>query len=151
MKTARDLAFAGIASTDDAVRYLLRVRFAECLEKQRALNDSDDEALHGFRLACKRLRFAIERTRDSGIDLKPVAALLSSITDELGAAHDCVVLARRAEKCNADRVARHALQDRNRYVRRAQGLWSGAFRLEGTFAPLASFTGFRWTLPDDGR
>jgi CHAD domain-containing protein len=149
MKTARDLTFPGLASPDDAMRYLLRIRFAECLEKQRALNDSDDEALHGFRLACKRLRYAIDRTPEPGVDLRPVGELLSTMTDELGAAHDCVVLAERAAKCNADRVARRALQDRNRYVRRARRLWNRAFELNGTFAVLAGFTGFHWSLPDD--
>ena len=149
MKSARDLTFPGISSPDDAVRYLLRVRFAECLEKQRALSDGDDEAIHGFRLACKRLRYAIERTPKPGVDLEPAGELLSTITNELGCAHDCVVLAQRAAQCNADRVARHALQDRNRYVRRAQRLWSRAFERNGTFAALAGFTGFRWSVADD--
>jgi hypothetical protein len=62
-----------------------------------------------------------------------------------------VVLAQRAGKCSADRVARHALADRNRYVRRARRLWMQAFELDGAFAPLAGFTGFRWTLPNGDR
>lgn len=148
MKTGRDLSFPGIVSEDAALRFLLRVRFAECLEKQRALNDGNDEALHAFRLACKRLRYAIERTPKPGVDLEPAADLLSKITDELGCAHDCVVLAQRAANCNADRVARRSLRDRNRYVHRAQRMWKHGFEVDGTFEPLAQFTGFGWALPD---
>jgi|SRR5579884_644995 len=147
MKAARDLTFPGVADAGDAIRYLLRVRFAECLAHQNALNDDDDEALHAFRLACKRLRYAIDRTPEPGIDLKAVASVLSNITDELGCAHDCVLLARRAAKCNADRVARRALQDRNRCIRRTQRVWSSGFETDGAFAPLAQFTGFHWSLP----
>jgi len=143
MKDAREIAFAGVTSQDQAIQRLLRVRFAECLEKQEALTGGDDDAVHAFRLACKRLRYAIERWEEAG-DLKPVTELLSKIADELGAAHDCVVLAKRASECNAHLVVRRALQDRDRYKTRGRRLWYGAFNAHGTFEPLALFTGFHW-------
>ncbi len=151
MKEARAIDFAGVSSPDEAIPFLLRVRFAECLEKQGALNGNDDEAVHAFRLACKRLRYAIERFEDAAEDLKPAAELLSRITDELGAAHDCVVLANRASECKADLVARRALRDRNRYAKRGKRLWYGAFKAEGGFEALALRTGFQWNTAPNGR
>lgn len=144
MKAARDLSFAGIADAQAAVRYLLRIRFAECLEKQHALDGDDDEAIHAFRLACKRLRYAIERMPAANGQLKLVVKLLSDITRELGSAHDCAVLASRASNCNADRVVRLATADRMRYLRRGSHLWRRAFDSAGALEPLAEFTGFRW-------
>lgn len=151
MKEARQISFAGISAPDQAVRMLLRVRFAECLEKQNALNGADDDAVHAFRLACKRLRYAIERWENPGKDLEPVAELLSKITDELGAAHDCVVLAKRASECKAELVVRRALKDRDRYKKRGKRLWYGAFKARGGFEPLALYTGFHWDAAPNGR
>lgn len=145
MKDARDITFLGIADAQEAVRHLLRVRFAECLEKEHALGSGDDEAIHAFRLACKRLRYALERSPADTIDFTPIAKLLGNIAEELGAAHDCVVLAKRALDCDAALVARRALQDRGRYVRRASRMWHDAFESGGAFETLASFTGFCWS------
>ncbi len=146
MKDPREISFAGFTGAQQAVRHLLRVRFAECLEQQSALNGDDDDAIHAFRLACKRLRYALERLPSGSADLTRVANLLEDITDELGAAHDCVVLAERAENCDADLVAARALRDRRRYLQHASRLWGRAFRSGGAFEPLATFTGFQWTL-----
>lgn len=145
MKDAREIAFAGIATPDDAVRHVVRLRFAECLEKQAALSGGGDEAVHAFRLACKRLRYAVERFEQTKTMLAPAAELLSGIADELGAAHDCVVLAARAGTCGADLVTQRALADRDRYVRRAARIWKRGFEEHGAFAPLAAYTGFHWS------
>ncbi len=150
MKEARPIDFAGTGTPDQAMRLLLRVRFAECLEKQHALNGGDDDAVHAFRLACKRLRYAIERWEDAGDGLKPVIELLTKIAEELGAAHDCVVLAKRASQCEAQAVVRRALRDRDRYKSRGKRLWYEAFNADGTFEPLASLTGFHWNATGNG-
>jgi CHAD domain-containing protein len=125
---------------------LLRLRFAECLERQGALGGDDDEALHAFRLTCKRLRYAIERYPEDFPELQPAAECLAQMTDELGAAHDCVVLAELANKHGAQSIAWRARQDRNAAVKRAIKTWRQAFRQDSPFAPLATFTGFTWSL-----
>lgn len=147
MKEPREIAFAGIATPEDAVRQVVRLRFAECMEKQAALSGGDDEAVHAFRLACKRLRYAVERFEQTKATLAPAAELLSGIADELGAAHDCVVLAARAGKCSADLVAQRALAGRDRFVRRAARIWKRGFEDQGAFASLADYTGFHWRTP----
>lgn len=104
-----------------AVARILRDHLNECLAQQHSIFTSDDEAIHDFRLSCKRLRFAIERFDLP--DVQPMAKALSQITDELGSAHDSVVLAKRARKLHADAVAWRALQDRSRFMKRARVLW----------------------------
>lgn len=144
MKRGRDIAFDDVAVPEDAIRTILRIRFAECLASQTTLSSEDDEAMHGFRLACKRLRYAIERFAEEHPELQPAAEILSQMTDELGAAHDCVVLAQRAGKAQANVVRFRTRQDRNRCVKRARRLWQSAFSAQSPFAALAHYTGYTW-------
>ena len=145
MRDVRSIPFDGVATPVDALRQLVRVRFAECLEKQEALLGNDDDAIHRFRLACKRLRFAIEREPESEVDLKPAAELLSRITDQLGCAHDSVVLARRAQNCGAQAAVELSVRDRGRCIRAARELWQRGFKSAAPFEVLVMFTGFHWT------
>jgi CHAD domain-containing protein len=144
VKAGREIDLGALQTPGDAVRRLLRVRFAECLEHQAALAGEDDEAMHAFRLACKRLRYAIERSTGQHPELEAAAVVLSKMTDELGAAHDCVVLGRRAEQIGAPIVASRTRQDRDRFVKRARRLWRTAFAAGSPFAALAQFTGYTW-------
>jgi CHAD domain-containing protein len=131
----------------EAERYVTRVRFAECLQRQSALDGRDDEALHAFRLACKRLRFALERLEQAPADLDRAIALFGRLTDELGFAHDCARLAELAAESDAPLVAARARRDREAYVRQAQRLWRRAFGTQGEFAALAHYAGFTWSVP----
>ncbi|HZZ64755.1 MAG TPA: CHAD domain-containing protein [Candidatus Baltobacteraceae bacterium] len=133
-------------SPQSAIRSLLRLRFAECLEQQHVLSSQDDDAIHAFRLACKRLRYAIERWPQELPQLQPAAQLLSEVTDELGNAHDCAIIADRAQACNANVVGRMVQSDSRRYVARAIVRWRAGFRAQGAFAPLAAFTAYQWSL-----
>jgi CHAD domain-containing protein len=144
MKSARELTFFEARTPQDAVAHLLRVRFAECLSLQTSLFKEDDEALHAFRLACKRLRFAIERVDDNSRTLRPVAEFLTQMTDELGCAHDCVVLAQLSLSQGSPLVARRAKRDREWHVARASARWRRAFRRKGVLGLLAAQTGFHW-------
>jgi CHAD domain-containing protein len=146
VKDVRAIPFDGVARPIDALRQLVRVRFAECLEKQNALLGNDDDAIHRFRLACKRLRFAIERESASEGDLASAAELLSRITDQLGCAHDCVVLARRARDCGAQAAVHLSVRDRARCIRAARDLWQRGFKSGAPFEGLVTFTGFQWTM-----
>lgn len=132
---------------DQAERQAVRVRFAECLQCQHALEGDDDERVHAFRLACKRLRFALERIEPKGRGLKRAQTLLSALTEELGNAHDCARLAEVAGKSGAPLVAVRAHRDRGRYLSRSRHLWRAAFRTNGEFAPLAAYAGFTWSTP----
>lgn len=108
-------------TTQDCARSIVRGHIDRCLRLQAALDTNDNEAIHEFRLACKHLRYAIER-----FDLRQLAAeaeMLGKITDELGSAHDCVLLAKLARKNGASAVTWRALQDRSRYVKRGRALW----------------------------
>ena len=108
-------------SKEHVVAQILRDCTQGCFALQPGLFSSDDEAIHRFRLACKRLRFAIERFETG--ELEATAKALAKITDELGAAHDCVVLAKRARDLNAGTVAWRAQQDRGRHIKRGRQLW----------------------------
>ena len=144
MKGGREIDFGNAASPEQAIRTVLRIRFAEVLERQAALGGDDDGEMHGFRLACKRLRYAIERFNEAHPELQPAAELLSQMTDELGASHDFVVLGERAKKAGADAVIFRTRQERNRYVKRARRLWRDAFRNDSPFAALAQYAGYTW-------
>lgn len=145
MKNPVEMRFASVTEPDRAQRHVVRVRFAEALQKQGALDGADDEALHAFRLACKRLRFAMERLQPARADLAPAADVLASLTDELGGAHDCAELANLATEEAAPLVAARARRDRDRYVVRARRLWRDAFGSRGAFAALAAYAGFGWS------
>ena len=134
------------ASPKDAQRNIVRVRFAQALHQQSALDSHDDERVHAFRLACKRLRSAIERLDPQPPRVDRAEALLSRLTDELGWAHDCTQLAQLAGDCAAPLVATRARRDRDRYVLRARRLWRHAFRSSGEFAELAGYAGFTWSV-----
>jgi len=146
VKRGRDIAFDGVRDCGDAIALVLRVRFAECLERNAALYGEDAEAMHAFRLACKRLRYAIERFRQEAPQLQPAAEFLACMTDELGSANDCTVLAERSERCGRSVLAALARDDRDRYVRRARRLWRRAFKRRGALVDLAQYAGFTWEL-----
>lgn len=146
MKDPVQLQFPATQTPDGAQRHAVRVRFAECLQRQHALRGDDDERIHAFRLACKRLRFALERMDPQPTQLKRAAELLSVLSDELGWAHDCVTLAQVASENGAPLVAQRACRDRERYLTRARRLWRHAFRTNGEFSPLASYAGFTWSI-----
>lgn len=145
MTAPLQLRFPSVETPEQAQRHVVRVRFAECLQRQHALDDGDDERVHAFRLACKRLRFALERMEPMAPELERAASLLSVLTGELGDAHDCARLAEYALEHGAPLVAERARRDRARYLSRARRLLRHAFRANGEFAPLASYAGFTWS------
>jgi CHAD domain-containing protein len=129
----------------DAELHVLRTRYAEVMNEEPWLaSGDDDETLHAFRLTCKRLRFALERVEVAHVVLRRAAALLSEVTDELGKAHDCTMLAELAKDERAPFVAAQSRRDRARHVSRAQNLWHDAFRANGALLALNEWFG------DDG-
>ncbi len=122
-KAAPPPAAAPVATPIDAVRTVLRRHLADCTERQSAFESDDDEALHAFRLSCKRLHYVIERSSPDLPGLGPLAELLSKLTDALGIAHDCIALRESARACSAPLVAVRAQHDRDVHVRLARRLW----------------------------
>jgi CHAD domain-containing protein len=131
-----------LPATVEPDRGIVRVRFAQALARQSSLEGGGDEALHAFRLACKRLRFALERIEGSEFD----AALdvLERISDDLGDAHDCSRLMRLAAECGTPLVCARAQRDRDGAITRARRNWRRAFADDGAFAALAAYGGFSW-------
>ena len=123
LKSAPEPSAAPRAAPREAVRAALRRHLADCIERQAAFESDDDDALHAFRLSCKRLHYVIERSSADLPELDPLAKLLSSLTDALGIAHDCIALSARARACNAPLVALRAQHDRDVHVRLARRLW----------------------------
>jgi CHAD domain-containing protein len=146
MKDPLQIRLRSMQTPAQAERHVIRVRFAECLQREPALEGDDDERVHGFRLACKRLRFALERLESPPEELERAAWLLSRVCDELGWAHDCARLAQVASECGAPAVGARALRDRARYLVRARRVWRHAFKTNGEFAPLAAYAGFSWSI-----
>ena len=144
----RALTFDRREPAHEAVRRLISIRFAEILESGRGFErETNMERLHALRLACKRLRFAIERTNGELPDLTVAAQRLSQIVAELGSFHDCALLLERVRDANASGKLLARIQaDRERNLLRARALWLDAFGEAGPFAPLIAFTGFGRTL-----
>lgn len=140
----RQLSFDCDEPMIDAVRRLIGIRFAEVLECGRGFErETNAERLHALRLACKRLRFAIERTNSALPSLGVAAERLAQIVAELGNLHDSALLVARSSKLNANGTLRARIEaDRERSLLRARALWVDAFTDAGPFMPLVRFTGF---------
>lgn len=79
----RDVGNAG-----DLVERVLQTRLREVHALGGGLRGRDRQALHDFRIACKRLRYALERFALLDPELDGAAANLASLQDALGEAHD---------------------------------------------------------------
>jgi len=131
LKAAPAPSAAPRATPMEAVRTAVRRHLADCIERQAAFESDDDDALHAFRLSCKRLHYVIERSSADLPELDPLAKLLSKLTDALGIAHDCIALRARARACGAPLVALRAQHDRDVHVRLARRLWHHGSVLQG--------------------
>ncbi len=71
---------------------VLQTRLGEARALAHALERREGRELHQFRIACKRLRYAVERFETLDPSLQPVAERLALVADALGEAHDRDVL-----------------------------------------------------------
>jgi CHAD domain-containing protein len=84
-----------LAGVDDARQLVDRVvqaRFREVRALTMGLERRDKQGLHDFRIAGKRLRYALERFQALEPSLEPIADRLALLQDALGEAHDRDVL-----------------------------------------------------------
>lgn len=84
-----------LSDTNDVagvVERVIRGRLREVTGLAGGFQRRDNRGLHEFRIACKRLRYAIERFEPLELSLGSAAEHLSQVQDALGEAHDRDVL-----------------------------------------------------------
>ena len=125
---------------DTIMRRVAIVRFAEVLGLAQALRHARAAELHDLRIACKRLRFALERFSTFEPSLHEAVIRLAQLQDALGDIHDRDVLMELLPKSARNTAHRLEVQ-REDAVTRARALWHDAFATFGPFAGLVHFTG----------
>lgn len=112
----------------ELARRVLQTRGCEVRRLAGGLQQRDQPGLHAFRIACKRLRYALERFEDLEPSLEPVAKALALLQDALGQAHDRDVLLAILPAAMAQ--TEHRLRsEREASVDRAVVLWTQAREL----------------------
>jgi CHAD domain-containing protein len=121
-----------------AMRRVASVRFAEALVLASALREGRPEELHALRIACKRLRYALERFSAAEPALGDAAARLAHVQSALGDIHDRDVLL--AMLPHSARTTTHRLRvQRSDALVRARTMWHDAFTALGPFEGLVRF------------
>ena len=114
----------------DVLERVVRVRTAEAADLAFALQTRDKRDLHALRIACKRLRYALERFEPLDSSLQPAAERLAQIQDALGEAHDRDVLLGILPPTMPE-TERRLLAEREALIDRACALWTLAQRERG--------------------
>jgi CHAD domain-containing protein len=109
-------------------RQVLRTRAAEVRRLAAGLEHRDKRGLHDFRIACKRLRYALERFEDREPPLQATAQRLPLLQDALGEAHDRDVLLSVLPP-TMPQTERRLRDEREAHVDRAVGLWREVLEL----------------------
>ena len=81
-----------MADVRELVARVVQVRLREARTLTAGLERRDKQGLHDFRIACKRLRYALERFGALEPSLETFAERLALLQDALGEAHDRDVL-----------------------------------------------------------
>lgn len=137
---ARRIDLSESFSLDDAMRRIAIVRFAEVLSLAPALRHKRETELHDLRIACKRLRYTMERFSGEQPTLAEAAVRLAQLQDALGEAHDRDVLLGMMDGSLSKTIAR-IRNEREACIERAKALWHDAFAPFGPFEGLVHFTG----------
>jgi CHAD domain-containing protein len=91
MKAAR-IELENVDDLHELVERIVDTRLQEARALAGGLETREKQALHDFRIACKRLRYALERFQELYIAPEAIADRLSQLQDALGEAHDRDVL-----------------------------------------------------------
>jgi len=118
----RRIDLRGARKVADVVERVLRVRHEEVLALAVALESREPQALHDFRIACKRLRYALERFSHRYRELELLAQKLAAIQDALGESHDRDVLLAVLPPTMPETERRLGVE-REEFVARAAELW----------------------------
>jgi CHAD domain-containing protein len=146
---ARPIDLTEACGVDDAMRRIAIVRFAEVLALAPALRSERSNQLHDLRIACKRLRYALERFTPREPSLFAAASRLHQLQDALGDFHDrdnLLTMLGPTLRATAHRV--HT--ERDEALARARALWRDAFATYGPFEGLMRFTGLGYGVGDLG-
>jgi|HubBroStandDraft_4_1064222.scaffolds.fasta_scaffold189637_2 CHAD domain-containing protein len=137
---ARQIDLSDACGVDDAMRRIAIVRFAEVLTLVPALRRGRSRDLHDLRIACKRLRYALESFTPREPALLEAASRLSQLQDALGDLHDRdLLLLVMPKKLHVS--AQSIRIQREDALARARALWRDAFAPYGPFEGLMRFTG----------
>jgi len=136
---ARPIAFSLEEGADEAALRVLAIRFSETLLLSDAFEDEEPLRVHDFRIACKRLRYAIELFRDTlSPEFRDAPGVLSQLQDLLGEVHDCDVLDAMARDCGAKRLRRRIARDRGKKLDAARRVWRSSLRHNGELQAAAA-------------
>lgn len=114
---------AGVNDVGELVARVVQTRLREARALTTALQQPDAQALHDFRIACKRLRYAFERFEGLEPSLEEIADRLALLQDALGEAHDRDVLLAILPPAMAATERRLKIE-REQLVDRAATLWA---------------------------
>lgn len=127
MKPAR-VDLSGVTDAAELARRVVETRLREVRRLAAGLERRDRQGLHDFRIASKRLRYALERFEDIEPSLEASAKGLAALQDALGEARDRDALLAILPAGMAQ--TEHRLRtEREEYVDRAGSLWAQAQEL----------------------
>ncbi|HEY6487224.1 MAG TPA: CHAD domain-containing protein [Candidatus Cybelea sp.] len=112
----------GVGDVSALARQVLKTRGREVRRLAAGLEHRDKQGLHDFRIACKRLRYALERFTGREPPLQATVERLTLLQDALGEAHDRDVLLSVLPP-TMPRTERSLREERDNYVARAGVLW----------------------------
>jgi CHAD domain-containing protein len=109
----------------DVARRVVRTRWREARALSSGLDRRDTASLHEFRIAGKRLRYALERFEEDDPSLEDGTEQLAHLQDALGEAHDRDALLALLTP-TMPQTQRRLQSERERYVDEAVVLWGRA-------------------------
>jgi len=118
----------GVANVDELVGRVLQTRLREARTLTVGLELRDKQSLHDFRIACKRLRYALERFQVLEPSLEQIADRLALLQDALGEAHDRDMLLSILPP-TMPATERRLQTERAELVERSSALWSELERM----------------------
>lgn len=137
---ARRIDLSVACGIEDAMRRIAIVRFAEVLTLAPALSTARARELRNFRVACRRLRYTLERFTPREPSLLEAATRLKQLQKTLRTWCDCqniLVTLPREMSGTFKRIT----TERDDALSRADALWRDAFATYGPFEGLMTFTG----------
>ncbi len=136
---ARDVAIDPLDTPETVMQRIVAVRFAELLQRSADMASGSSQGLHHMRIACKRLRYALEVFSEGLPRLTKAALTLRELQDTLGELHDCDILAETAQACSAERLYHRLLRDRTKLLIATRAKWTDAFGRGGGFTALIAY------------
>jgi CHAD domain-containing protein len=112
----------GVIEVREVVERVLQTRLREATGLAASLERRDKGELHDFRIACKRLRYALERFAQIEPAFQVAAERLALLQDALGETHDRDVLLAILPP-PMERTKHRLRSEREAHVDRAVALW----------------------------